>query len=159
MQEQPGSSAENPGPVSDAAAPADQVRFASPATVKRVKRLYGKGAYGKQGILALTDRSLIFMTASAIEWEVARASIAHLKKPWYGMGSYITFDVDGSFYALAFGQRSGTSSLVSTSDLAIRYGGAIGAQAGAIGDALAVAKLRGAAQLGAQWFTLLRASA
>ena len=50
----------------------------------------------------------------------------------------------------------GLPSLVSGSDLAIRFGGAAGAGAGALGDAVAVAGMHGTAKLTQRWFDLLK---
>jgi hypothetical protein len=71
------------------------------------------------------------------------------------MGSYITFEVNGEPYALAFGARRGIAELGSASDLAAEYGGGAGAAGGLIGDVIAVALSRRAARLGRQWFGLL----
>jgi hypothetical protein len=137
--------------VSDAQEP---VRLASWVNVKRTKKVYGKGAYGKRGILALTDTKLVFLASGSSQWEIERASIANLKRPRWAMGSYLTFDVNGAFYGVSFGGR-GMPSLVSGSELAIRYGGVAGAGLGVIGDAVAVAGMVSTAKRTRQWFDLL----
>jgi hypothetical protein len=125
-------------PSSFATPSAKDVRFASAAIVKRRKT-----SYGKNGILLLTDGNLTFVTADpALRWEVARSDIAHLKKPWYGMGSYLTFSVKGAYYALAFG-RGGPGP------------GFAGAGLGLAGDVLAISALAKGAGLGSRWFSLL----
>jgi oligopeptide/dipeptide ABC transporter ATP-binding protein len=132
-----------------------EVRLASPATVRRSRRFYGKGAYGTRGVLALSDDKLSFTASGSIQWEIERTAITALRRPWYGMGSYITFEVNGEPYALAFGARRGIAELGSASDLAAEYGGGAGAAGGLIGDVIAVALSRRAARLGRQWFGLL----
>jgi hypothetical protein len=125
-------------PSSFAAPSAKDVRFASAAIVKRRKT-----SYGKNGILLLTDDNLTFVTADpALRWQVARSDIAHLKKPWYGMGSYLTFTVKGAYYALAFG-RGGPGP------------GIAGAGPGVVGDIVAISALAKGAGLGARWFSFL----
>jgi hypothetical protein len=139
-------------PASDDASPEEPVRFASPVTVKRTKK-----SYGVRGILALTDSDLIFLTAEpkkSSNWVLPRTAIAKVRKPWYGMGSYLTFEGAGAYYALAFGQR-GPNTLVNLSDLSITAGG-IGVPAGILGDAVAVSKLRQSAKLGNEWNQQLR---
>lgn len=132
----------------------DQVRFASPVVVKRTKT-----SYGKAGILILTDSKLVFAASEpAYNWEIARTSITDLKKPWYGMGSYMTFKVNGDYYALAFGKR-GPNVPASVGNLALRYGGSIGLQTAAVADAMAVAQLRDAAKIGGAWWQRLNARA
>ena len=135
-------------------APEEAVRLASVVTLKRTSSVspFAKGAYGTNGIIALTDTRLIFMQRGAIAWELKRSEIANVKKPWYGMGTYVTFDVNGSFYGLAFNQRS-TDALASAGGLAVSAG-AVGA--GVVADAMAVARLRGATKAGKQWFEMLR---
>jgi hypothetical protein len=118
---------------------ANDVRFASAAIVKR-----RKASYGKNGLLLLTDSNLTFLTVdAALRWQVARSDVAHLKKPWYGMGSYLTFNVKGAYYALVFG-RGGAGP------------GMAGAGLGWAGGAVAIAKGAG---LGARWFSLLSQTA
>jgi hypothetical protein len=150
-------SAETAGPHSDAGdaqKPQEAVSLASWVTVKRTKSLFGEGAYGKRGILALTDTKLVFLASGTTAWEIERAKIAHVKRPRWAMGSYVTFDVAGSFYGVSFGSR-GLPSVVSGSDRAIRFGGAAGVAAGVFGDAFAVASLNKTAKLAKQWFELL----
>ena len=140
-------------PEASEAAAEDPVRFASPVTVKRTKK-----SYGVRGILALTDSNLIFLTAEPKKsgnWVLPRSSIAKVRKPWYGMGSYLTFEGNGAYYALAFGREKGTTAIVSASDLSIRAGGA-GLPLGIIGDAMAVSRMRQSAKLGNEWNTRLR---
>jgi hypothetical protein len=128
-----------------------KVIYASSATVKRKKM-----SYGKTGILALTTNTLVFYASDpSLSWEIPTASIGHLKKPWYGMGSYLTFDVNGAYYALAFGRR-GPSVPASAGGLAMRAGGVAGVGAGLFADAVAVSQLRAAAGVGGQWWTQLR---
>jgi hypothetical protein len=132
--------------------PAGEVTFASAAIVKR-RRL----SYGKNGILELAGTRLLFVTGNpSTSWELALTDIEHLKKPWYGLGSYLTFDVAGSYYALAFGRRGpDLASITGASDLAIRYGGTAGTVAGLSGDAVAMAELAAGAALGNAWFAHL----
>jgi hypothetical protein len=132
----------------------ETVRLASWVTVKRTKRLYGQGAYGTRGILALTDTKLVFLAGGQTQWELERAKIANLKRPRWAIGSYLTFEVNGSFYGVAFGGK-GLPSLVSGSDLAIRFGGTVGAGAGLLGDAVALAGMHSTAKLTRRWFDLL----
>jgi hypothetical protein len=134
---------------------AETVRLSAWVTVKRTKRMYGQGAYGTRGILALTDTKLVFLAGGQTQWELDRATIDNLKRPRWAMGSYLTFEVNGAFYGVAFGGK-GLPSLVSGSDLAIRFGGAAGAGAGALGDAVAVAGMHGTAKLTQRWFDLLK---
>ncbi len=136
----------------------ETVRLASWVTVKRTKRLFGDGAYGERGILALTDDKLIFLASGKTRWEIERARIGDVKRPRWAMGSYISFEVNGAFYGVSFGGR-GTPSLVSGSDLAIRFGGAAGAGVGVVGDALAVARMTSTAKLARKWQDLLSGSA
>jgi hypothetical protein len=141
-----------PPPSGDGETAKEPVRFASPVTVKRTKK-----SYGVRGILALTDSSLIFLTAQpkkSSNWVLPRTSIAKVRKPWYGMGSYLTFEGAGAYYALAFG-RNGTTTLVSASDLSVMAGG-VGIPLGIIGDAMAVSRMRQSAKLGNEWNTRLR---
>jgi peptide/nickel transport system ATP-binding protein len=133
----------------------DEVRFASWATVSRGRRVCGRGAYRTRGVLALSDERLVFTASGAIQWEIERTAIAAVRRRWYGMGSYIIFEVNGDRYALAFGARRGTVALASASELAADYGGAAGAAGGLIGDVIALARIRRAARLGRQWFDLL----
>jgi len=80
------------------------VKFASPVTVKRRKM-----SYGKAGVMMLTDDRLTFVTGHPqTSWQIGRTDVADLKRPWYGMGSYLTFDVKGAYYALAFGNEGWT---------------------------------------------------
>jgi hypothetical protein len=140
--------------ANDDGEPAETVRLASWVTVKRTKRMYGDGAYGTRGILALTDTKLVFLAGGRTQWELDRADIANLKRPRWAIGSYLTFEVNGAFYGVAFGGK-GLPSLVSGSDLAIRFGGSVGAGAGVFGDALAVAGMHSTAKLTQRWFDLL----
>ena len=87
------------------AEPAEIVRLASWVTVKRTKRMYGQGAYGTRGILALTDTKLVFLAGGQTQWELERAAIENLKRPRWAIGSYLTFEVNDAFYGLAFGGR------------------------------------------------------
>lgn len=146
--------ASDPKDAMDPPDPAEKVKLASWVAVKRTKRFVGEGVYGKRGILALTRTKLVFMASGRTLWEIETSSIANVTRPWWGMGSYVTFDVNGSFYGLMFGAR-GLPSLVSGSDLAVRFGGTIGAGAGILGDAVAVAGMRRTAKLTQQWFDLL----
>jgi hypothetical protein len=131
----------------------DEVRFSSAAIVKRRKL-----SYGKKGILLLAGDRLIFITDDpTTTWEIAVPDIAHLKSPWYGMGSYLTFDVNGAYYAFAFGQRGAIVSLESGSSLAARFGGIAGAGLGLAGDAVAVSKMVKGAALGGEWLSWLGA--
>jgi hypothetical protein len=137
------------------AEPAEEtVRLASWITLKRTKRLYGQGASGTRGILALTDTKLVFLSGGRTQWELDRVNITNLRRPRWAVGSYLTFEVNDAFYGLAFGGR-GLPSLVSGSDLAIRFGGTAGAGAGVLGDAVAVARMLSTAKLSQQWFDLL----
>jgi hypothetical protein len=131
---------------------ASEVRYASEAIVKRTK-----SSYGKNGLLLLTADRLVFLTGeAATSWSLPLSAIAHLKKPWYGMGSYLTFDVNGAYYACAFGRKSGQlASISSSSGLAIRYGGAAGVAAGVAGDAVAISVISKGAAIGKQWYSLL----
>ena len=138
-----------------AVASASEIGFASWSTVRRNARPYGKGAYGVQGLLALSRAKLLFAAAGGVEWELERTSITAVKRPWYGMGSYVTFTAGVDHYALAFGRRRGAIELASMSDLAARYGAAAGAAGGLVGDAAAVALMREGARLGRRWFDLL----
>jgi oligopeptide/dipeptide ABC transporter ATP-binding protein len=138
------------------ATPRSEVTFASWATVRRNRGAVGKGAYGSRGILALSDATVTFIVSGTIRWEIERAKINAVKRPWYGLGSYLTLEAGGDRYALAFGDRRGTVEIASLSDLAVTAGGAA-APGGLVGDALAVTRLRKAARLGRQWFDLLRA--
>jgi hypothetical protein len=142
----------------DASEPEDAVRLASWVTVKRTKSFIGEGAYGKRGILALTDTTLVFLASGRTAWEIERAKIANVKRPRWAIGSYLTFDVNGAFYGVSFGGR-GMPSLVSGSDLAIRFGGTLGAGAGVLGDAVAIAGMRKTSNLTKQWFALLNRNA
>jgi hypothetical protein len=137
-------------------APEEAVRLASVVIVKRTKSVspFAQGAYGTNGVIALTDTRLIFMQRGAVAWEIQRSEIANVKKPWYGMGTYVTFEVKGAFYGLAFNQRS-TDALASAASLAVDAG-ALGL--GMVADAMAVARLRGATKAGKQWFEMLRRS-
>jgi hypothetical protein len=132
----------------------ETVRLSSWVTVKRTKRMYGQGAYGTRGILALTDTKLVFLAGGQTQWELDRTEIDNLKRPRWAIGSYLTFEVNGAFYGVAFGGK-GLPSLVSGSDLAIRFGGTAGAGAGALGDAVAVAGMHSTAKLTRRWFDLL----
>jgi hypothetical protein len=132
----------------------ETVRLSSWVTVKRTKRMYGQGAYGTRGILALTDTKLVFLAGGQTQWELDRTKIDNLKRPRWAIGSYLTFEVNGAFYGVAFGGK-GLPSLVSGSDLAIRFGGTAGAGAGALGDAVAVAGMHSTAKLTRRWFDLL----
>lgn len=132
----------------------ETVRLASWVNVKRTKRLYGDGAYGERGILALTDTKLVFLSSGRTRWEIDRERIANVKRPRWALGSYVTFEVNGDFYGVSFGGR-GLPSVVSGSDLAIRFGGAAGAAAGVFGDAFAVAGMVSTAKRARTWFDLL----
>ncbi len=136
----------------------DAVRLASWVTVKRTKRFIGEGVYGKRGILALTDTTLVFLASGRTAWEIERANIANVKRPWWAMGGYVTFEVSGAFYGVSFGGR-GLPSLVSGSDLAVRFGGVAGAGAGILGDAVAVVAMRRTANTSREWFDLLSRTA
>lgn len=140
--------------ANDNAEPAETVRLASWVTVKRTKRMYGQGAYGTRGILALTDTKLVFLTGGRTQWELDRVNIANLRRPRWAIGSYLTFEVNDAFYGVAFGGR-GLPSLVSGSDLAIRFGGTVGAGAGVLGDAIAVVGMHSTAKRCQRWFDLL----
>jgi oligopeptide/dipeptide ABC transporter ATP-binding protein len=132
-----------------------ELRFASRATVRRTRRLYGKGAYGTRGVLALSDDKLYFTASGSVQWEIERTAITAVRRPWYGLGSYITFEANGEPYAAAFGARRGIVELGSASDLAAEYGGGAGAAGGPIGAVIGVFLIRRAARLGWQWFDLL----
>jgi hypothetical protein len=138
----------------DASQAEEAVRLASWVTLKRTKSVMGSGAYGTRGIVVLTDTKLIFLAAGRTAWEIERAKIANVKRPRWAVGSYVTFDVGGSFYGLAFGGR-GMPSLVSASDLAIRFGGTLGVATGVFGDAVAVAAMRKTSKVTKQWFEQL----
>jgi hypothetical protein len=140
--------------VNDPPEAQEAVKLASWVTVKRTKRFIGQGVYGKRGILALTDTKLVFMASGRTAWEIERANIANVKRPRWAIGSYLTFEVSGAFYGVSFGGR-GMPSLVSGSDLAIRFGGTVGAGAGILGDAVAVVGMRRTANTSRQWFELL----
>jgi hypothetical protein len=114
--------------------------------------------YGKRGILALTDTTLVFLASGRTAWEIERANIANVKRPWWAMGGYVTFEVSGAFYGVSFGGR-GLPSLVSGSDLAVRFGGVAGAGAGILGDAAAVVAMRRTANTSREWFDLLSGTA
>ena len=130
----------------------ESVLFASPVVVKRSKM-----SYGKPGVLALTASRLLFLASEpAYAWDVQRSSIAKLKKPWYGMGSYVTFKVDGEYYALAFGQR-GPNVSANVGNLAIRYGGTMGLAAGGLAEVAAAGQLIAAARIGGEWWRRLNA--
>lgn len=132
-----------------------EVTFASPAIVKRRTM-----SYGKPGALLLSAGRLTFLTADpATSWQVPVADIARLRRPWYGMGSYLTFRVSGAYYAFAFGRRGlDLGRITSVSGLAIRYGGGVGTGVGLVGDAIALSALADGARLGGEWFTRLRAA-
>jgi oligopeptide/dipeptide ABC transporter ATP-binding protein len=132
----------------------EETVLASPSTVKRTRRVYGKGAYGTHGILSLTASKLAFTVAGRTEWEIDRAAVTRVRRPWYGMGSYLTLEANGDFYALAFGRRRSASALASAGGLAARDGAA-GAGAGLAAEVLAVWRVRRAAQLGRRWRDLL----
>jgi hypothetical protein len=146
--------ASRPQDLVDAPERQEQVRLAAWVTLKRTKKIIGEGAYGQRGILALTDTKLVFLASGRTQWEIDRASITKLKRPRWAMGSYITFDVQGSFYGAAFGSR-GLPSLVSGSDLAIRFGGALGAATGVVGDVVAVGSMVKTANTARAWFDAL----
>jgi hypothetical protein len=141
-------------------APDEPIRFASVVTVKRTKSVspFAKGAYGDKGILALSDATLIFIRRGAVDWRIPRGAITSVKKPWYGIGTYVTFEVDGAFYGLAFNQRS-TDNLASAGQLGFAAGGVAGVGTGIAADALAAARLHGSVKLGAKWFALLKSAA
>ncbi|HEX4034795.1 MAG TPA: hypothetical protein VHX66_10155 [Solirubrobacteraceae bacterium] len=134
-------------------APEEAVRMSSVVTLKRTSSVlpWAKGAYGKRGIVALTDTRLFFFSQGSSGWEFKRSDITNVKKPWYGMGTYVSFEVRGAYYGLSFDNRSAVTA------------GAIGSvafDAGAVGmavlsDAVAVARLRRAAHSGAEWFAAL----
>jgi oligopeptide/dipeptide ABC transporter ATP-binding protein len=132
--------------------PGDVV-FASPAIVKRVK-----WSYGKSGFLMLTPDRLTFVTGNPeTSWQVALSEITRLKRPWYGLGSYVTCEVAGAYYAFAFGKRRRAlvPSVSSASDLAIRFGGGLVRAAGFAGNIWAIGYIRRAARVGGEWFTRL----
>ncbi len=130
-----------------------EVRFASPAIVKRRKM-----SYGKPGVLMLTAGRLTFVTVDpTTSWQVAVGDVTRLRRPWYGMGSYLTCEISGTYCAFAFGRRGpDLGALTSASGLAIRYGGAVGAGAGLAGDAIALSSIADGARLGGAWFDRLR---
>ena len=141
------------GGTPDAVTDQGEVKFASFVKVSR-KRF---GEYGTPGVLALTADKLIFMTSKPSKrWEIARSSVTGVKRPWWGMGSLVTFNASAAYYALAFG-KGGPVALTSASDVAVRFGGAMGVQASIVGDALAVAQMRATAKVGREWFELLSA--
>ncbi|HUB76823.1 MAG TPA: hypothetical protein VL977_07190, partial [Solirubrobacteraceae bacterium] len=117
--------------MSEPDAPAqDTVLFASPAVVKRRRT-----SYGKPGILAATPAKLVFVAhESGASWQLDRAAIVRLRKPWYGLGSYITFQAHGEYYALALGRR-GPSPALGSADVARALGGMLALPATAIADA------------------------
>jgi len=118
---------------------AAQPTFSSPAVVKRRSL-----SYGTRGILALTGNRLAFTAGDpAKSWEIAVSDIANLKKPWYGMGSYMTFRVNGQHYALAFGARGSTLATIPDD---------------AAGDAIKVEAMAEGASIGRHWFSLLSRS-
>jgi hypothetical protein len=131
----------------------EPIRFAAVVTVKRTKSV-SPFANGTTGILALSDTSLILVRRGAVDWRIPRDAITSVKKPWYGIGTYVTFEVDGAFYGLAFNQRS-TDNLASVGQLGLAAGGVPGIAA----DALAAARLHGSVKLGSGWFELLGSSA
>jgi hypothetical protein len=134
--------------------PSGQVRFASGAIVKRKKM-----SYGKPGVLMLSADRLTFVTATAsTSWDIPLDRISRLKKPWYGMSSYLTCEADGAYCAFAFGRRGmNLAGITSASGLAIRFGGAAGVGLGVAGDAVAVSAIVDGARLGGEWFRLLGA--
>jgi hypothetical protein len=138
----------------------EPIRFASVVTVKRTKSVspFADGAYGTTGILALSDANLIFVRRGAVDWRIPRDAITSVKKPWYGIGTYVTFEVDGAFYGLAFNQRS-TDNLASVGQLGVASGGVAGVGVGIAADALAASRLHGSVKLGSRWFELLRSRA
>jgi hypothetical protein len=119
---------------------AGEVTFASEAIVKRTKK-----SYGKNGLLMMTRDSLVFLTSEAANsWSIPLPEITKVKKPWYGMGSYLTIDVNGAYYAFAFGQRPGRSVAGSLAGF------------GLAGDAIAASALHKGAKLGSEWFSRLQ---
>ena len=132
-------------------------KLASVVTVRHNKHAYGKGAYGTPGVLVLTEGKVVFLAPAPNAFEIETAQITRVRRPWYGFGSYLTLDAGGERYALAFGRRltSGAKQLVAASGLAIRYGSEAGMAAGLIGDLVAIARIRRAAQIGRQWRDLL----
>ncbi len=136
--------------------PAGEVTFASPATVRRNAGLIGKGAYGTRGLLALRGTKLVFSGPEGVAWEVELTAVSAVKRPRWALGSYVTFAANGDRYALAFGDRRGAVAAASAGDLAQRAGGALGEAGGLVGDAVAIAKIRGAADLARHWFDLLQ---
>jgi hypothetical protein len=134
----------------------EPVRFASGVTVKRTKSVspFAKGAYGTTGILALSDASLIFIRRGAVDWRIPRDAITSVRKPWYTIGTYVTFEMDEAFYGLAFNQRS-TDNLAAVGGLGFAAGGVAGAGVGIAADALAAARLHGSVKVGSRWFELL----
>jgi hypothetical protein len=78
----PGLSFELPAP--------EEVSRASEAVVKTRKL-----SYGKKGILVLARNRLLFGTGDpSTSWELPASHITNVTRPWYGMGSYVTFKVD-----------------------------------------------------------------
>jgi hypothetical protein len=131
----------------------EEVTRASEAVVKTRKL-----SYGKKGILVLAGNRLLFGTGDPkTSWELAASAITDVKRPWYGMGSYLTFKANGKAYAIAFRDANDINALVSGSYLSARFGGTAGAGLGMAGDAVVVAKMVQGATLAADWASVLGA--
>ncbi len=123
-----------------------ELKLASPATVKRRKT-----SYGDAGILMLTTDRLVFVTDKLEKcWSLQRSEIARIKRPWYGMGTYVTFTGRGEYYALAFAEDAVDTSRISS------IPDALGDSAATAGlQAVAVAKGFRAASTGGEWYAAL----
>jgi hypothetical protein len=119
---------------------AGEVTFASDAIVKRTKK-----SYGTNGLLLLTRDNLVFLTTEvANSWSIPLPEITKVRKPWYGMGSYLTIDVKGAYYAFAFGQRPARSVAGSLAGF------------GVAGNAIVASAMYKGAKLGSEWCSRLQ---
>jgi hypothetical protein len=117
-----------------------EITFASDAIVKRTKK-----SYGTNGLLLLTGNSLVFLTSEVTKsWSIPLSEITDVRKPWYGMSSYLTIDVNGAYYAFAFGQRPGRSVSGSLAGF------------GVAGDTIAASAMYKGGKLGSEWFSRLQ---
>jgi hypothetical protein len=123
-----------------------EIRLASPTTVKRTKMSYGDG-----GILMLTSDRLLFVTQEAKKcWSLPLSEITDVARPSYGLGTYVTFEGRGEYYALAFAEDAVDAARLSS--ISDAFGPS---SAGTTLKALSVAGVFSAASSGGEWYGIL----
>ena len=103
------------------------------------------------------DRLLFATGDPATSWEARASEVANVKRPWYGIGTYVRFTVNGKGYGIAFRDAADIAPQLTGSYLAESFEGVAGAAWA--GHALRTATVVQARQLAADVLGMPEAAA